>query len=533
MWQLPPGLKPEDILIYLRKSRSDDPALTVEEVLLKHEKMLDDWVERNLPGLGRIPESNRFREVVSGETIESRPVVQEVFRLIESPKQKAVLVVEPQRLSRGDLEDIGRTMKLFKHTNTFVFTVDRMYDLRDEYDWEAIERELKRGNEYLEYFKKIQARGRLLSVSQGNYLGSIPPYGYDKIMVIDGKRECPTLKENPEQADVVRLIYDLFVNQDMGRRRIANYLDNLGIRPPRSDHWSASAIREILMNVHNIGKVRWNWRKSVVIVEDGEFIKKRPVTKIGEHLVYEGRHKGIVDEELFNAAREKIGRCHRAKREVEVRNPFASISFCKKCGKALVYKHAKNPDGTEQSAPRLMCSDQGHCNSGSCNFYDVVNKMCEILEQCIEDFEIRLKNDAGDSAKLHAQLIKQLEKKMEHLQAKEVAQWEAQSDPDPTKRMPHEIFQKLNEKLLKEKAEVQQALCKAYESMPEPVDYSEKVAMFSEALEALRDPELDAQIKNNLLKQCIERIEFYRERPRRENGMWNNPTFELDVTLRV
>lgn len=533
MWQLPAGLKPEDVLLYSRKSQSDDPLLTVEEVLAKHEQMLDDWVERNLPGLGRIPEENRFREVVSGETIAGRPEIQKVLRLAESPKYKAVLCVEPQRLSRGDLEDIGRTMKLLKHSNTFVFTIDRMYDLRDEYDWEAIERELKRGNEYLEYYKKIQARGRLLSVSQGNYLGSIPPYGYDKTTVLDGKRECPTLKINPEQADVVRTIFDLFVNKDLGRRRIANYLDSMGIKPPKNERWSPGGIREILMNVHSIGKVRWNWRKWVVVVEDGEFVKTRPVTKVGEYLIYEGRHDPIVDEELFNAAQEKLGKGQRIRRDVEVRNPFVSILFCKNCGYIMVYKHAKNKDGSELSAPRLVCSGPSHCASGSCLYSDVLDQVCQVLEEHIADFELRLTNDTGDSAKLHASLIKQLEKKMEALQAKELAQWEAQSDPDPSKRMPQEIFQQLNAKLLKEKEEVRLALCKAYESMPEPVDYSEKVTTFREALEALRDPELDAQIKNRLLRQCIDRIDYHRDRPQRVNGKWNNPPVELDIELRA
>ncbi len=522
---------PEEVLDYLRKSQSDDPLLTVEEVLAKHEAILDEWAVNNLGG--KVPEENKFREIVSGETIKGRPEIQKVLRLIESPKIKAVKVVEPQRLTRGDLEDIGRLMKLLKHTNTFVITPNRIYDLRDEYDWDAFERELKRGNEYLEYYKKIQRRGRLSSVSSGNYIGSKPPYGFDKITVMDDKRKCPTLKENPEQADVVRMIFDMYVNKNLGRRKIASYLDGLNIKPPHSKHWSTETIREILTNIHHIGKVRWNWRKWVVVVEDGEFVKTRPVTKVGEYLVYEGRHDGIIPEELFYAAQDKIGRNHKAKSDVKVRNPFVSIMFCKKCGRATVYKHAKNKDGTEKSGARIMCSDQGHCESGSCSFADILDRVCEILAQCIEDFEIRLSNDTGDSVKLHAKLIKSLEKKMKDLQAKELSQWESQSDPDPAKRMPQEIFQQLNAKLLKEKEEVQQALCKAYESMPEPVDYEDKVVTFKAALDALRNPEVDAQEKNRLLKLCVDRIKFYREKPQRINGSWNNPPIELDVKLRV
>ena len=66
-----PDLQPEEIIIYLRKSRTDDPALSVSETLSKHEQMLDDFSRRTWDAL--IPEQHRFREVTSGETIESRP----------------------------------------------------------------------------------------------------------------------------------------------------------------------------------------------------------------------------------------------------------------------------------------------------------------------------------------------------------------------------------------------------------------------------------------------------------------------------
>ncbi len=529
--------KPEEILDYLRKSQSDDPLLTVEEVLSKHESILDEWDERHLGA--KVPEENRFREVVSGETIKERPEINKVLRLIESPKYKAVKVVEPQRLTRGDLEDIGRMMKLLKLTNTYVITPERMYDLRDEYDWNAFEAELKRGNDYLRYYKKIQARGRLLSVSQGNYIASVPPYGFDKIKVKDGKKECPTLKENPEEANIVRMIFDMYGNKGMGRTSICYKLDDMKVKPPKGDHWAPTAVREMLRNIHYIGKVKWNWRKVISIVEEGEIKKTRPQGNIEEYLVYEGRHNGIVPQELFDRVQERLGNNHRATARVKLRNPFASILHCRTCGSAMILQTAQ-----KNCAPRICCSRQSRCGTGSCKFEEIIEKICGVLQECIEDFEIRINADKGDSMKLHAELIKSLEKKMKDLQAKELSQWEAQSDPDPAKRMPQEIFQQLNAKLLQEKEEVQQALCKAYESMPEPVDYEEKVKRFQDALNALSDPEVDNVLKNELLKACIERIDFYREKPQRINlkgkgtfpmtaTKWTNPPIELDVKLKV
>lgn len=541
------NFKPEEVIDYLRKSRSDDPLLTVEEVLSKHEAMLDEWTEKHLGGV--VPEENKFREVVSGETIAERPEINRVLRLIESPKYKAVAVVEPQRLTRGDLEDIGRIMKLLKHTNTIVITPQRIYDLHDDYDWDAFERELKRGNDYLEYTKKILNRGRLLSVSQGNFIGNTAPYGYDKTFVTEGKRKCPILVPNPKEADVVRMMFDLYVNKNMGCWNICKKFDEMGIEPPKGEHWSANAMTKMLENIHYIGKVKWNHRKTLTVVEDGEFKKTRPVAKDGEYLIYNGKHEAIISEELFNAAQAKKGRNTRQKPNTKIRNPFAGLLYCK-CGRAMSLRTYTSHD----AAPRLLCDGQTHCKTGSCLYSEIEERVCAILRECIHDFEIRLKNNEGDSVQLHARLIKNLEAKQKELEEKELAQWEAQSDPDPAKRMPQHIFQQLNEKLLREKEEVRQALCKAYESMPEPVDYEEKIEQFTAALDALRNPEADAAAKNRLLKACIDRIEYHRDTPQRiksaakrvtVNGRrirpdglptganWTSPEIELDVKLKV
>lgn len=539
---------PDEVFDYLRKSQADDPDLSVEEVLARHEAILDTWAERNLGAV--VPEANKFREVVSGETIDGRPEMQRLLRAIESPRIKAILTVEVQRLSRGDLEDAGRLIKILRYTNTLVITTDgrseRIYDLRDEYDRDAFERELKRGNEFLEYQKKIMRRGRELSVSQGNYIGSRELYGYERTVVMDGKRKCPTLKEKKEEADVVRLIFDMYVNQDMGRHNICKYLDSIGIKPPRGEYWSPPSVRDLLMNVHYIGKVKWNASKTVLTIEDGEVKKSRPRAKVGEYLIYDGKHEAIVDEVIFKKAQEKIGRNSRTKAKTKVRNPLAGLVQCS-CGRAMSYRTYIRKDGTERNAPRLLCDGQIHCGSGSCLYSEIEDRVVKILEQCIDDFEIRIKSKAGDSAKLHEQMIKNLQAKLKALEAKELAQWEAQASPNPDERMPAAIFKQLNAKLLQEKEEVNHALCELYESMPEPVDYSERLKTFQEALDALRDPAISAEVKNRLLKECIEVIEYTRERPERvkrapgekkgttltRGGQWTDPPIELDVKLKI
>lgn len=538
-------IKPEEILMYLRKSRTDDPLLSVDELLSNHESILDEWCERNLPY--PIPEENRFKEIISGgDSVRDRLQFQKVLKKLESPQYKAVIVKEISRLGRPDKQEIGYISNILRYTKSYVITPTRIFNIADDFERKMFEQELEQGHFYLEYSKNIMGVGRTVSVNKGNFIGSIPPYGYNKVWVKEDKKEYPTLAENKEQADVVRLIFDLYVNKDLGYQRICNTLEDMRIKPPKGKYWSPASLKGILTNIHYIGKVKWNWRKTVTIVKDGEIIKTRPKSKIGEYLIYEGRHEAIISEELFYAVQEKLGRNSRTPASKQIRNPFASILFCK-CGKAMSLRFYKKKDGTERCSPRLMC-DSSHCDVGSCTYDELVNGVCVILEQSISDFETKLNVNDNNAVKLHQDLIKNLEKKLKDLQAKELSQWEAQSDPDIEKRMPQDIFKQLNAKLLKEKEDVQQALKKAYESTPEPINYKDKIIRLKDALSALKNPKASPEEKNIVLKSCVDRIEYHREKPERlrkkqgekkgttfktSGGYWSNPPIEIKVKLRV
>ena len=491
---------------YGRKSRTDDPLLSVEEVLEKHNKILEEYAEKHLGG--PIPEENKFREVGSGESLDSRPEMLRMLKAIESPAIKAVMVVDVQRLSRGDLEDAGRLIKILRYTNTHVITPHKIYDLRDEYDRDAFERELKRGNEYLEYFKKIQARGRLASVKEGNYIGSVAPYGFDRTTIEDGKKIYHTLKERKDQADVVRMVFNWYCNEDIGVTAICRRLEELGIKTKTGcDYWRPYNIFAMLENVHYIGCVRWNWRKTIKIIEDQEIRKLRPKAKVDEYLVFEGKHDGIISEELFYKAREIKGKRHRTKQDLTLKNPFSGIMYCK-CGAKMGYNTYRR-HGIEYAPPKLVCNNQVHCGNGSAIFQEIFDDVCNSIKECIKDFEVRIQNKQDDSFKLHKNLVDRLERKLKELEEKEVKQWEDQYNPDVA--MPAEIFKKLNEKLLAEKEEVQKALAKAKGSMPKRVDYKEEMLKFIDALDKLKDPEIDAKIKNQYLKSIVDKIEY--ERP--------------------
>lgn len=493
---------------YGRKSRFDDPYLSVEEVLEKHARIIKEYAERYLGG--PIPEENKFQEVGSGESIDDRPEMLRLLKAIESPKVKAIIVVDVQRLSRGDLEDAGRLIKLLRYTNTYVITPGKIYDLRDEYDRDAFERELKRGNEYLEYFKKISLRGKLDSVREGNYIGSVAPYGYRRITKENGKRVCHTLEERKDQADIVRLIFEWYCSGTVGVTAICRKLESMHVTTPGGGTvWRPPMIFSILENVHYIGCVRWNWRKTIKIIQDQEVKELRPKATTGEYLIFNGKHEGIVSEEMFERAKKVRGLRHRAKTDTTLKNPLSGLLVCKKCGSKIGYNTYVR-DGKEFAKPKLKCNDQVHCKTGSADFEEVMDRICEAMENIIKDFEIRIENQQDDSIKLHKALVESLEQKLKDLEIKEKLQWEAKHHPNPDERMPLEIFKDLNQKVLKDKEEVNEALCKAKESIPEPVDYGELAIKFSATLKILKDPKIDAAIKNLHLKDIIEKIEYDR-----------------------
>lgn len=529
-------LKPEEILIYLRKSRADEPHLTIEEVLSNHEAEIDEWVSQNLSA--PIPEENRFREVVSGESIAERTEFQKVLKLVESESIKVVIVKEITRLGRPDTMEIGLISKTFRYTDTTVIAIKpfKILNPADKYEREMFENELKQGNNYLEYVKTILTDGLDRSAMSGNYLGSRPPFGYDKTTIIENKKRCPTLAINEEQANIVRMIFDWYVNENIGTQTVSNRLNDLKIKSPRGQHWTPDSIRTVLENIHYIGLVRRNTRKTKLIVDNGKFRKTRPKVAEGEAIIVKGRHEAIISEELFHAAQEKRGRTHRTCDNKELKNPLASILFCE-CGKAMSYR--KSTKGAYKYKPAVLaCNGQKYCGNGSIRAEEMMDFIADALKQKIAEFEIEVKNVDRESTNLHEKMIKSLEKKLSDLNAREISLWESQVDPDITKRMPTHVFQALTEKLVAEREETETALAKARATVTTHIDYEKKIITFQKALDTLLDDEVSIAEKNHLLKQCIRRIDYHRDAPQKMTGkgagrQWTQPRVDLDIKWMV
>lgn len=521
---------PSEILVYLRKSRSDDPTLTVEEVLAKHESILNDWIERNLDA--PIPEKNYYREVVSGETISSRPEMKNVLKRMESPKIKAILVVECARLGRPDLEEIGRLSKLFRFTNTVVITPQRTFDLRDEYDREQFEREMMRGKDYLDYTKKILTRGKELSLRAGWHINGVIPYGYERDWAIEGKRKRPTLAIVEDEARIVRMIFDWYANEGVGATKICQRLNAMGIKAQKGGLWKKSTIVHMLKNEHYIGKIILKKHIDVSTVEDSQITTRCVFNP--EYEVVEGKHPAIIDEDTFNRANNKISRYISVKPNKTLQNPFASILKCE-CGHVMLRRKNRNTF-------RYLCDEQMFCGNASIGEAELVEAVVTSLKEQLANISAKVTNDTEDNKKeKHDEYVSLLESKYVELEKKEISLWEKYSE----EQMPKQIFDKLMAKCIDEKQNIENELEMAYNNVPQHIDYNDAISTLHNAIDTLNDDSVPASAKNKMLVAVVDKIVYRRPKAVRmtveeakEKGVtlaggWYCPDFELDVHLKL
>lgn len=497
-------------LMYLRKSRADDPNETVEEVLSKHETRLQNFMQRRFGYT--IPEENIYREICSAESIAEREKIKEVLLKIEDPDVEGVLVADVPRLSRGDLGDCNEIIMRFRYSKTLVLTDTMTFNLEDKRDRQYFQDELLRGAYYLDYVKEVLRKGREGAVqNRGCYIASKAPYGYNRVKI--GKNY--TLEPNKD-ADIVRLIFDWYVNEDLTYYKIACKLNDMAIPAYEGGKWKKASITNILKNPHYDGKVTWGAVKTTTLVENGEIVRKRLAQK--EYILADGIHPAIVDHDIFVKAQEKKAKNPSAKVGYELKNPFAGILKCAKCGKTIVqhpYKEAET---------RLHCRERPMCGK-SVKLSEVEKAVTIALEQAeLPKLEAKLNNDDGNAFKIKKSLLANLEKELEDYKVQEEKQYEFLE----TGRYTEEVFDKRHA-ILRDKIEACQTKIRETQlSMPKQIDYAEKIVTLKKAIEALKSDMTPAE-KNKLLKVIVERIEIETWGTTKRNDV----QFHLDIFLRL
>lgn len=362
--------------LYLRKSRADleAEARGEGETLARHEKMLIELAKRYGFSIGKI-----YREIVSGESIESRPVVQELLKDVQEGRWKGVLVVEVERLARGDTMDQGRVAKSFKFSDTKIITPIKIYDPNNEFDEEYFEFGLFMSRREYKVINRRLQRGRLASVKEGKFVGSIPPYGYNRVKLENDKGF--TLEKN-EESSIVEEIFNMYAYNDISINEVVRKLNLAGYKPRKAKEWTISAIKDILNNPIYVGKIRWDARKTIKEYRNGKIVKTRP--RNSEFILCDGIHEPIVSKETWNIVQEKRSKHTPAVPHNKViQNPLVGIVYCGKCGKIM----QRRPYKAKGWADTLICTNP-NCDNVSSKLYIVENKIISSLKEWLKDYQI-------------------------------------------------------------------------------------------------------------------------------------------------
>lgn len=314
---------------YLRKSRADMELEKLKkfDTLKQHEKFLKDRAKQ----LG-IKIRHIYREVVSGESIQERPEIQKVLKDIETGTVDGILVVEVERLTRGDSKDQGTISQAFKYSNTLIITLNKIYDPNSDDDEEYFEFGLFMSRREYKAINRRMQRQRLANVLAGKYCASEPPFGYKKVRIKYDKGY--TLEPIPEEAEVVKEMFQKRAD-GIGFDIICNWLNTLDFKPKTSDVWTPSTIKGMLSNPVYLGKIRWNSNKQHKSLVNGQIVKKRTRGTKDEIILVEGLHPAIIEENLFNIVQGIQPKQVSTKHGTELQNPLATLIRCADCGRSM------------------------------------------------------------------------------------------------------------------------------------------------------------------------------------------------------
>ena len=391
--------------IYLRKSREDieSEKYGEGETLARHEKILTTLAQKRNLTIGKI-----YREVVSGETISERKEMQKLLKDVENEKWTGVLVVEVERLARGDTADQGRVSKAFKYSHTKIITPVKTYDPDNEFDEEYFEFGLFMSRrEYKTINRRLQ-RGRELSVSEGKFVGNIAPFGYYRVKLKDSKGYTLSIKQ--DEAHIVREIFRLYSFECNTINSVVKQLNDMNLKPRISDKWTISSVKDILSNPAYIGKIVWNRRKQKKKTKNGHIIITRPRNQ--NYLIYDGLHKPIIDNKAWNLVQEKRKQnTPKIKHNYQIQNPLAGLVFCEKCGKPM----QRRPYNKSNKVATIICSNS-KCDNISSKLYIVENKIIESLKIWLENYKVNyeIKNNSDiENNKIIEESILTIKKELE------------------------------------------------------------------------------------------------------------------------
>ncbi|MGJ0895703.1 recombinase family protein [Thomasclavelia ramosa] len=333
----------------------------------------------------------------SGKSIDGRIQFQTMLNDIVTGKDKVsfVLVYKLSRFGRN-AADVLSTLQIMQDYGVNLICVEDGIDSSKDAGKLMISvlsavAEIERENIRIQTME-----GRIQKARDGKWNGGFAPYGYK---IVDG-----VLEINEEEAEAIRMIFDLYANTDMGANGVAKHLENHGIRKIARQNgkyplFTPHLIRSIINNPVYNGKIAYGRRKTEKVHGTRNEYKQ---VKSDEYLLVDGLHEALVDEELWRRTQLKIA-SQAKKYEVvdriknQQRHLLSGIVKCPICGTGMYGNKAikRKKDGSKyKDFYYYGCKRRKFVNGEKCTYNKQINEnvlngaVIEIVSKAINNSKL-------------------------------------------------------------------------------------------------------------------------------------------------
>lgn len=454
-------------------------------------KLLKDYAKSHGYVVSKI-----FYEVgISGRKADKRPEFQKMIGLAKASDHPAdaILVWKYSRFARNQEESIVYKSLLKKKHNVDVISVSE--PLVDGPFGSLIERIIEWMDEY--YSVRLSGevtRGMKEKAERGGYQAR-PPLGY-KIVT---HKEPPVIV--PEEAEIVKLIFEKYANENLGIFEIARLLNMHNFKTSHGKEFERRSIEYILQNPTYCGMIRWNR----TINETNEI---RPES---EWIVTDGEHPAIINKELFDKAQERYKREYRPRgaRPVSTYKHWLSgVVKCPACGRTMTANTIRN-NTRVYSHFRCYGYTKGKCMANnSISSIKLEPAVLESIKTVLDNGKITYRkieaktDDTVDLKTILEDQIKKFDVKLQRIK-------EAYMNGIDTM----EEYKENKQAVQEEKQHLEKQLSEIKEEKSNSKDDDEDMLLrVKNVYDILSSDSVDATTKNDVLRSVVEKIIYEKDK---------------------
>ena len=319
-------------------------------------------------------------EGISGTSTKKRDSFLRMIADAKAGRFDFIITKEISRFSRSTLDSIRYTQELLEHGVGVLFQNDNINTLDSDSEFRLVvmagvaQDEVRKLSERLKF-------GFRQAIKNGHVLGNDKLWGYDK-------KDC-VLTINEKEAQVVRRIFDLYANQQMGIRRISQTLYDEGFTSRKGNTFNVLTIRHILCNPKYKGWYCANKSQTV------DYRSKRKVfLDESEWVMYpDPSIPAIVSEELWDRANALYKRrsqqmmSHQSAAEFHNRYPYSGKIICEEHGTTFHRQLQKSKAGEKEVWQCRIYRDKGRkaCSAPQVRTAELDQIMAEIFDQLAQN----------------------------------------------------------------------------------------------------------------------------------------------------